>query len=84
LRRTNLFLPAQWLRRHPFTPGTVTLLQLRAQASFLPTHRHHVLPGPGVPAIPYRSVRITGDEIHMFLCCPRLPSSLPPSSLYRH
>jgi hypothetical protein len=88
LHRINLFLPALWLRRHPFTPATVTLLQLRVQASFLPTHRHHVPPGPSHPGIPYRPFQhrscpycptITGDEIHMFLDCPRLVISLSPS-----
>jgi hypothetical protein len=88
LRRTNLFLPAQWLRRHPFTPDTVKLLQLRAQSSFLPTHRHHVLPGPSSPGIPYRTFHlrscpycptITGDETHMFLDCPRLALTLSPT-----
>jgi hypothetical protein len=87
-RRTNLFLPSQWLRRHPFTPVTVKLLQLRAQASFLPTHRHHVLPNPSNPGIPYRTFHlrscpycptITGDETHMFLDCPRLALTLSPT-----
>jgi hypothetical protein len=67
--------------------STVTLLQLRAQSSFLTTHRHYVLPSPVHPGIPYRSFQhhfcpycliITGDETHMFLDYPRLVSSLSP------
>jgi hypothetical protein len=88
LRRPNLFLPSPWLRQHPVTPGTITLLQLRTQDSYLPTHRHHVLPSAGVSAIPYRPFpqrtcpycpHIPGDEIHMFLRCPRFVPRTNPA-----
>ena len=88
LRRPNLFLPNLWLRQHPVTPATITLLQLHTQASYLPTHRHHVLPTAGVPGIPYRPFHqrtcpycphIPGDEIHMFLRCPRFVSRTNPT-----
>ena len=59
----------------PYLP-TISLLQFRAQASSLPTHRHNVPARPGTPATNYRTYMLlpcpycplhVGEEVHMLL-----------------
>ena len=80
-------MPALWLRQTATVPATISLLQLRAQASFIPTHRHNIPARLGTLAIHYRTFLLrpcpycplhVGEEIHMLLQCPGLAPVLAP------
>ena len=80
-------MPALWLRQTATVPVTISLLQLRAQSSFIPTHRHNIPARLGTLTTHYRTFLLrpysycplhVGEEIHMLLQCPGLAPALAP------